>query len=112
MASRVTAEADLSELEAMFSGAALEAAQEAFANDVADDFADGAPAGNFVPRDTGKLQDNVTVSGEDVTWMEEYADYVYNGTEKMAGRPWFELAKGIRMEAWEGYAADALGVGE
>ena len=112
MASRVVVDVDLSPLDGMFSAAALEAAQEAFANDVADDFAEGAPAGCYVPRDTGKLQDNVTVSGEDVTWTEDYADCVYNGTAKMTGRPWFEIAKGIRLEAWKGYAADALGVSD
>ena len=112
MASRVEVDMDLSQLEGIFSASALEAAQEAFANDVADDFAQGAPAGSHVPRDTGKMQDNVTVSGEDVTWTEDYAGYVYFGTAKMPGRPWFERAKGERLEAWEGYAADALGVGE
>lgn len=95
-------------LSEMMSDASLKAAEEAFAQDVADDFAQGAPAGHFVPRDTGKLQDNVTVSGNEITWTEDYAGYVYNGTTKMQGRPWFEQAKGSRMADWEQYAKDAV----
>ena len=99
---------DLGPMERAFSDGAMEAAQEAFAQDVADDFAEDAPAGYYVPRKTGFLQDHVTVSGEEITWTEEYARYVYDGTCKMTGRPWFEIAKGIRLADWEQYAADAI----
>ena len=99
---------DLGPLEQALSDDAMEAAQTAFAQDVADDFAEDAPAGHLVPRDTGNLQDNVTVNGNEITWTEEYAGYVYHGTTKMQGRPWAEQAKGERMEDWEQYAADAI----
>ena len=88
---------------------AIENAQILLTQRVADDFKLHAPAGNYVPRDTGTLQDTVEVSGRDeVTWPAEYAEDVYFGTEKMDGRPWFEQGKAEQQEAWAEYVGRVI----
>ena len=105
----VETDIDLSGLDALMGGEALERAQLLLAQRVADDFKLNAPAGHHVPRDTGMLQDTVEVSGRDeVTWPMEYAAAVYEGTEKRAGRPWFEQGKAEQANAWAGYVGRIL----
>lgn len=102
-------EIDLGGMEALLGEAALDRAQLALTQRVCDDFKQGGPAGRHVPRDTGTLQDTVEVSGrQEVTWPAEYADAVYSGTEKMAGRPWFEQGKAELAGSWAEFVGRRL----
>lgn len=79
------------------------AAQTAFTAKVLED------SSGYVPVRTGSLRDSGTVSGTDtVEWTEDYASYVYHGTGRMAGRPWFEQAKSAHLADWEAAAAKEL----
>nr|DAL99444.1 MAG TPA: Minor capsid protein [Caudoviricetes sp.] len=105
----VEIDVNLSAFEAMTDSRSIDRAQLLLTQRVADDFKLHAPAGHFVPRDTGTLQDTVEVSGKDeVTWPAEYAEDVYFGTEKMAGRPWFENGKAEQQENWAQYVGEVL----
>ena len=102
-------EIDLAGMDSLLGDEAMSRAQRLLTQRVCDDFKLDAPAGGYVPRDTGTLQDTVEVSGDrEVTWPAEYADAVYSGTERMAARPWFEQAKGAMAEGWAEYVGRAM----
>lgn len=70
-------------------------AQDAFTEAV---LADCTPN---VPEDTGALKRSGHVSGKDeITWDEDYANYVYSGTSRMEPRPWFEDTKPQKLGHW------------
>lgn len=107
MPSRV--EVDLRGMEAMMGERAIERAQLLLTQRVCDDFKKDAPAGHFVPRDTGTLQDTVEVTGKDeVTWPAEYADFVYSGTDRQAANPWFENGAAACKDSWAEYVGRVL----
>lgn len=68
--------------------------------------ADSTP---LVPKDTGALRDSGRVTGKDeITWSEDYADYVYSGTSSMPARPWFEEAKSRYLNDWVDICAKVI----
>lgn len=96
-------------LDGLFGEDALANAQRLLTQRVADDFKQGGPAGDLVPRDTGTLQDTAMVTGDDeVTWPAEYAEAVYFGTERMPGRPWFDNGAAQEQGNWARYVGDVL----
>lgn len=62
-----------------------------------------------VPVRTGHLRDSGSVSGPgEIAYTEYYSVFVYHGTYKMAGRPWFETTKGANLGAWEQFVAQQI----
>ena len=114
---RIEIDADLSGMRDLMGRDAVDRAQKLLTQRVADDFKLHAPAGGFVPRRTGYLQDTVEVSGKDeVTWPMEYASAVYEGHEKegggrVAGNPWFENGKAAQADDWSEYVGGILSEG-
>lgn len=105
----VEIDVDLAAFEALTGEGAIDKAQILLTQRVADDFKLNAPAGHFVPRDTGTLQDTVEVTGRDeVTWPAEYADYVYSGTDRQKANPWFENGKAAQQDEWAEYVGRVL----
>lgn len=103
---------NLDGLETLMGDRAIDRAQRLLTQRVCDDFKLDAQAGRFVPRDTGTLQDTVEVTGDqEVTWPAEYADAVYSGTDRMAGRPWFENGKAAQQGEWAEYVGRILSEG-
>lgn len=104
----VTVATDLSGLEAVLSGSAVEAAQALLVQTVRED------CSRYVPVREGYLQGNTDTTEDSVTWTEEYAHHVYNldrviSANNPEGRPqWFEHAKSVHLGDWVQVAGMAL----
>ena len=104
----VAVSTDLSSLEAVLSGSAVEAAQTLLVQTVLDDCT------RYVPVREGYLQGNTETSEDSITWTEEYAHHVYNldhviSANNPDGHPqWFEYAKGVHLDNWVQVAGMAL----
>lgn len=80
-----------------------DAAQEALVQEVLSDCTPN------VPKDTGALQNSGHPTGKtEITWDEEYADYVYSGTSKMDARPWFENTKSQKLDHWKDVVEEVI----
>lgn len=118
----IIVESDLTQIEAMLSDAALDAANELLTEHVKQsvDEADGQytskttgeTRSGYTPFATGALRQSSYLSGKnEFTYSEDYADYagyVYNGTSKMEGYPWFEVAKSEQLDNWVDKAAELI----
>lgn len=106
----VTVTTDLSGIEAVLSGSAVQAAQALLVQTVLDDCA------TYVPYREGYLEGNTETSEDEIKWTEEYAHRVYNLDEssihtdkKGTARPqWFEYAKSVHLDDWVQVAGMAL----
>lgn len=104
----VTVATDLSGLERVLGGQAVEAAQALLVQTVLDDCT------RYVPVREGYLQGNTETGEDEVRWTEEYAHHVYNldhviSANNPDGCPqWFEYAKGLHLRDWVQVAGMAL----
>lgn len=86
-------EIDLGDFDALLGSAAMEAAQDEMSHHWRDLMEP------HVPKETGALRENVTVDGQEITYTEDYAVYVYNMDENVnwstggTGPHWNESAK-------------------
>lgn len=82
-------------------------ARDEFAEKVVGDFRDKGACGNLVPRRSGKMQDEVTREGDEITWDKHYAVYVWE--RNVSGQAhWFFVGAEQQDEAWRAYAAQAI----
>lgn len=108
MGSGLEVSVDLSGLEAMFSDAAIESAQDAMSRRWRD------LVEPHVPMEYGPLREHVEIDGKEITYTEDYADYVYNmddGTSWTTGGTsghWDEAAKAEHLGDLEKYVASVL----
>lgn len=95
-------EVDLGELDHKIDRAAARRAEGLVAESL---LADCEP---YVPVRTGALRDSGTVRGNEVSWTEEYASYVHDGTARMMARPWTLYAVGANMRRYEDIVREEL----
>ena len=107
-------ELDIDQFNERFGAAAMEAVQDAMSRRWRDLM---EPR---VPREHGPLRENVTIDGQEITYTENYANFVYNmdaqGTNwtiKGTGPHWNEVAKAESLDVLARYVGECiLGGGE
>ena len=101
-------ELDLGPLDELFGAAAMEAAQDAMSSRWRDLMEP------HVPKETGALREHVTVDGQEITYTEDYAVYVYNMDGDVnwstggTGPHWNESAKAESLGDLEDFVASTI----
>lgn len=110
MSGGIAVDVDLGGLDRILGDAAVEAAQQQFAQGMIEVMEP------LVPKRTGHLRDSAVRTGDDeITYTEDYAAEVYFAVGRQFREPgtgalWDEKAKAERMDEIEQLAASCLGV--